>query len=94
MNAAWTPGPWRYEPSSCSHGGYRTCREGCRIAGIWAPPTVNHMPTLVAEPMWIRDITLIAAAPELAEYVRQRAVEGDPVAVALWERANGEVTPR
>lgn len=66
-----TLGPWRYEESTCTHGGYGKCSEGCLAAGIWAPPTINDTPTFIAEPMWIRDRNLIAAAPDLLEALEE-----------------------
>ena len=35
MTDSATPRPWRWHESTCTHGGYGECKEGCKREGFW-----------------------------------------------------------
>lgn len=85
MNEKWIPGPWWVESDADEEveGTLYICHEGTD-----SPDT-----TICAFEGYDKDdeanAHLIAAAPEMAGYIKRRADDGCPEAAAIWEIING-----
>lgn len=92
---AWTKGPWFIEPCKA---------DPCLVSigtGVREEPEWHDLARVVtavrdedggsAKPDYEGEANarLIAAAPELADYVRRHADAGDEEARALWEKCRG-----
>lgn len=75
MTEKWTPGPWRYKP--------REARQIRSASGLYVGQIYRSKSAKA-------DGHLIAAAPDMADYIKRRAEDGDAEAQELWERACGE----
>lgn len=83
MPGSWTPGPWRSDGVGVvahfiARGG--NWRRIMRIKGSRA---------YADEKLDTEDranMQLVAAAPDMADYIERRSAEGDPFAAALWEK--------
>ncbi len=58
---------WINYESTCTHGGYGVCHEGCKVSGIWELDSEGEPSRFIAQCLWLKDLPLIAAAPSMAE---------------------------
>jgi len=75
MTEKWDLGPWRYKP--------REARQVRSANGFYVGQIYQGKSAKA-------NAHLIAAAPEMADYIKRRAEDGDAEAQRLWMRACGE----
>lgn len=82
MDVPWTRGPWKWWTSN-SWRRLKHDSRGLTMSVLEPFVARDGHPDCDVKP---GDMALIAAAPDMASFIRSRAMAGDPEAKRLWER--------
>ena len=82
-----TPRPWRWHESTCTHGGYGRCREGCRRSGFWAYNPAIGNETWLGELLMKADIPLVLKAVNAYDAMRSVVEAARKISPDIYRRA-------